>query len=194
MAASASDLAAVAAFWREAGAKAWFRSDPLFDAEIAIRFEAQTRAAARALEAGPHPGEAGAEGALALCILVDQFPRNIYRGLTLSWAFDPLALGVARRAVAAGLDREIADSARQFLYMPFMHAEDAEAQAEGVRLFAAWPQGGGNLDHARAHARIIEKFGRFPTRNAVLGRAMTPGERAWMAAGGYGKELRDAGG
>ena len=189
---SASDLTSIAAFWRSAGPQAWFLSDPVFDAEIAIRFGDWVPAAVTALQAGPHPGEDDAEAALGLCILMDQFPRNIYRGLALSWKHDPLALAAARRIVGANRDLEIEGPVRQFFYTPFMHAEDAETQAESVMLYAERLGDENNSRHARAHLNIIEKFGRFPTRNAVLGRALTGAERRWLAEEGYGAELNAA--
>jgi len=189
MAVSVSDAQAVTAFWRQAGPKAWYMSDPLFDAEIAIRFEPLVRACAETLKAGLAEAEADPEGALGLCILMDQFPRNIYRGLALSWAHDPLALGLARRAVEAGHDTVILDECRQFFHMPFMHAEESEAQAQSVSLSRKRNPGAEPV-HALAHRAVIEKFGRFPARNAVLGRAMTEAETVWLKAGGYGAEVR----
>lgn len=179
----------IAAFWREAGAKAWFMADPLLDAEIAMRFGHLIQPAADALEKGEHPAEAEAKTALGLCVLLDQFPRNIYRGLTRSWVYDPLVLGVAERAVQRGYDRDIEDPLRQFFYTPFMHAENMDAQDRCVELTETRMRDPNYARHAHAHREEIRRFGRFPRRNPVLGRATTPEERAWLKEGGYAAEL-----
>ncbi len=179
----------IAAFWREAGAMTWFKVDPVLDAQIAMRFGPLIQPAADMLAEGEHPAEAAAESALGLCVLLDQFPRNIYRGLTLSWAYDPLVLEVAERAVQRGYDRDIEDPLRQFFYTPFMHAEDLDAQDRCVELTKARMRDPNYARHAHAHREEIRRFGRFPRRNPVLGRATTPEERAWLMEGGYAAEL-----
>src|SRR5690606_29022311 len=109
--------ATILEFWQEAGPEAWFGGGPALDAEIAERFEPEVRRAVARLMTGPHPWESAARGSLALLILTDQFPRNIWRGLAESWAYDELARGVARRAVNAGQDREIGGPTRVFFYL-----------------------------------------------------------------------------
>lgn len=124
-----------------------------------------------------------ADGALALGILLDQIPRNVFRGSAHSYATDPLALHYAARAIDAGLDAAVDENLRLFLYLPFEHSEDPAHQARAVALFEAL--GNANLlGYAHAHRDVIAQFGRFPHRNAALGRSNTPGEQAWLDAGG----------
>jgi uncharacterized protein (DUF924 family) len=171
-------------FWREAGGKRWFKKDPAFDAEIRARFEARRLAASR----GELDGWAdSAEGALALLLLLDQFPRNIYRGSPHAFATDRLALAVAERAVARGFDLQVPVELQVFFYLPFEHAEDAEAQRRGVELCQAHAARGGHESYPRyalIHQDLIARFGRFPHRNAMLGRISTPAELAFLAAQG----------
>ncbi len=176
-------------FWQKVGPEGWFGGGPALDAEIATRFEASVRNACARLAQGPHPWEVSARSTLALLILTDQFPRNIWRGLTLSWAADPLARGVALRAANAGQDREMAGPMRVFFYLPFTHSEDMEDQNRCCALTeGAFGADSEFARHARAHRRIIEQFGRFPERNAVLGRSTTEEEQRWIRMGGYGRE------
>ena len=158
----------------------WFAKDDALDAAIADRF-ARIRDAVKGTEAAGWRGDA--ETLLAAVIALDQFSRNLFRGSAEAFAADPLALELARDAVARRWDRELADDQRVFLYMPLMHAENAAAQAEGVALFEALGIAS-NLGYARDHAEVIRRFGRFPGRNAALGRVTTDDERAFMAAGG----------
>jgi uncharacterized protein (DUF924 family) len=169
------------AFWRAAGPSKWFSKDADFDREIAARFQATHEAAA----AGHlSDWEATPDGALALLILLDQFPRNMFRGSARAFATDPLARAVADRAIARGFDTRVADAERVFFYLPFEHSENL---ADQERSLALWRQSGsGEIDkYAQIHADIIRRFGRFPHRNAVLGRATTPEERAFLDAGGF---------
>jgi len=172
--------AAIIAFWREAGADRWFKKDAAFDSEIKRRFLATHEAAA----AGKLTGwESSAEGALALLILLDQFPRNMFRGETRAFATDPLARAVASRAILNGFDGAFPDL-RGFFYLPFQHSENLADQERGVALYKAVGDADG-LKWAEIHADIIRKFGRFPHRNAVLGRVTTPDEQKFLDDGGF---------
>lgn len=168
-------------FWRAAGRKAWYRHDEAFDAEIRDRFEGAHHAAAR----GEFADWAGhAEGALALLILLDQFPRNLFRGSAHSYATDGLACSIASHAVDAGLDQAVEPTLRPFVYMPFEHSEAMADQERALALFTA--QGDEDFTrYARLHADIIRRFGRFPHRNAALGRISTSDEIAFLAEGGF---------
>ena len=170
----------VLAFWREAGPNRWFERDDAFDADIREKFLPTCEAAA----AGKlEPWEATAEGALALCIVLDQFPRNMFRGEARTYATDPLARQVANRALKRGYDQDVADNMRGFFFLPFSHSEDPVDQDRAVELYRA--AGDENLKYAEQHRDIIRRFGRFPHRNAILGRATTPEEQAYLDAGGF---------
>lgn len=158
----------------------WFRGGAAFDAECRARCgEAHHAAARRELDAW----KASADGALALVLLLDQIPRNLYRGSGHAFATDPLALHFAQRALDAGFDTQVEPALRFFFYLPFEHSEVLADQNRAVELFAAL--GDANLlDYARAHREVIVRFGRFPHRNAALGRVSTPDEQAWLEAGG----------
>lgn len=133
----------------------------------------------------------GTVGTLAFLILTDQLPRNMFRGQADSFATDAMALGAAHKALAAGWDLGAPEPERQFFYMPFEHSENPEDQALAVRLMEErMPSDPEMALHARAHAEVIRRFGRFPGRNAALGRASTPEEEAFLAAGGYGAVVR----
>jgi uncharacterized protein (DUF924 family) len=132
-------------------------------------------------EAGP---ERTADGALALVIVLDQFPRNMFRGDARSFAADPLARAAAERAIARGFDRQTALPDRQFFYLPYEHSEALTDQERGLELFRAIGDAE-MLKWAERHADIIRRFGRFPHRNAVLGRAMTAEEQAFLDQGGF---------
>lgn len=172
--------AEVARFWHEAGPESWFRKDDAFDAEFRQRFEAlHFEAAARKLD---HWAET-AEGALALLILLDQFPRNAFRGTAHMFATDPLALHFARLAVERGFDAEVEPELRPFFYLPFMHSEDLDDQLRCVELCRPLP--GDTLKYAEDHADIIRRFGRFPHRNPALARTTTGEERTFLDDGGF---------
>ena len=171
----------VLAFWRAAGPKKWFAKDDAFDAAIRDRFLLTYEAAAIG-ELGHW--EASAEGALALVIVLDQFPRNIFRGSARTFAADPLARAVADRAIARGYDEQIPPSERTFFYLPFEHSEDPADQERCVALHRAAGDAEG-LKWAELHADIIRRFGRFPHRNKLLGRSTTPDEQAFLDAGGF---------
>jgi uncharacterized protein (DUF924 family) len=171
----------VATFWRAASPPKWFSKDVDFDREITTRFLAAHEAAAAGRLSD---WEATPEGAFALLILLDQFPRNMFRGSARAFATDPLARAVADRAIARGFATRAADTERAFFYLPFEHSEKL---ADQERSLALWRQSGsGEIDkYAQTHADIIRRFGRFPHRNAVLGRATTPEEQAFLDAGGF---------
>jgi uncharacterized protein (DUF924 family) len=168
-------------FWREAGASRWFKKSGRFDDAIRLKFEPVHHAAAR----GEYDAWAAtADGALALLLLLDQFPRNLYRHSAHAFATDGKARAVARAAVAAGFHRQVEPELRQFFVLPFEHSEDPSDQAEAIRLvkeladpdLAKW---------ADLHRDIIARFGRFPHRNAPLGRETTPQEQAFLDEGGF---------
>jgi len=170
----------VLAFWREAGPKKWFKKDPGFDAEFRERFLTGHEAAAR----GELDGwSATADGALALLVLLDQFPRNAFRGSERMFATDAKALEISRHAIATGMDQQVDADLRNFFYLPLMHSESATDQQQAVALTE--PLGADAHRFALLHQDIIERFGRFPHRNAVLGRATTPAEQAFLDQGGF---------
>jgi uncharacterized protein (DUF924 family) len=168
----------------------WFAADPAIDAEIRRQFHGEWARAAR--------GELGAwtsdpAGALAVVILLDQFSRNLERGKAAAFAHDERALAVAIKAIDAGFDRRLLPAERSFLYFPFEHAEDLGLQRRSVELFSALVRDAGpewawltedTLHWARMHHEIVERFGRFPHRNGVFGRASTPDEERYLAEGG----------
>ena len=173
----------IVGFWREAGPKAWFAKSAAFDAAIGERFEAVHHAAAR----GEHDGWAGtAQGALALVLLLDQFPRNLWRGSAHAFSSDPLARLTARRAIALGHDAATEAALRSFFYLPFAHSEDLADQDVGVALWTALEkEGGESAKWAHLHRDIIARFGRFPHRNRCLGRETTAEEQAFLDSGGF---------
>ena len=170
----------ILAFWREAGPDKWFTRDDAFDADIREKFLATYEAAA----AGKLSAwEATADGALALAIVLDQFPRNMFRGDARCYATDPLARQVANRALKCGYDQDVPAEERRFLFLPFMHSEEMADQRRCVALYRE--AGDDDLKYAERHADIIRRFGRFPHRNALLGRATTPEEQAYLDADGF---------
>jgi uncharacterized protein (DUF924 family) len=167
-------------FWCEAGPGRWFRPDAAFDARFRERFLAAHEAAA----AGELASWAGsAEGALALVLLLDQFPRNAFRGTPRMYATDPQARAAADAAVRAGFDQQVAPDLRAFFYLPFMHSEQPADLERCVALSEA--VGGETLRFARHHRDIVARFGRFPHRNAVLGRASSAEEERFLQEGGF---------
>jgi uncharacterized protein (DUF924 family) len=174
------DALSVVSFWRAAGRERWFRKDEAFDAEFRARFLAlHERAAAGELQDWTQTPD----GTLALLILLDQFPRNAFRGTARMYATDPQAARIAHAAIAAGQDGEVDPELSNFLLLPLMHSERADDQA----LCVAKSQGLGGDTHRYAlhHQDIIRRFGRFPHRNALLGRTSTPEEEAFLAEGGF---------
>ena len=159
----------VIAFWKEAGPSKWFARDEAFDALFRERFEVAHHAAARrALDSWAET----AEGALGLLILLDQFPRNAFRGTGHAFATDPLARLFAEQALEAGYDLQIAGDIRRFFYLPLQHSENRAERKPDDR----W---------AEHHREIIDRFGRFPHRNRALGRETTPEEQAFLDADGF---------
>lgn len=173
--------AEVLALWRDAGPEKWFKKDDVFDRQIAERF--------RALHADAASGRLDdwaqtPDGALALLILLDQFSRNLHRGSPQTYVQDEKAREIARRAVEAGFDRQVEADLRKFFYMPFMHSESIVDHDRCVALSHAL----GDADtfkFARHHQKIVRRFGRFPHRNAILGRHTTPAEQAFIDGGGF---------
>ena len=171
---------AVIAFWKQAGPKRWFAKDEAFDTAFRDSFHAtHMQAARRELE----DWLTTADGALALLILLDQYPRNAFRGTAHMFATDPLARFYARKMVDAGLDQQVEPQLRAFCYLPFEHSEDPQDQQRSLALNQQLDAS--TYHWAKEHADIIERFGRFPHRNGVLGRASTDEELAFLKAGGF---------
>jgi uncharacterized protein (DUF924 family) len=187
-----SDAERLLAFWFTEGPdsfrEAWFRRDDAFDAACREGFGALVVPARE----GALDSWAGTpKGALALLLLLDQFPRNLFRGSAEAFASDPYARAIARAAVLRdGFDRGLTPVERIFLYLPFEHGEAMQDQDlsvalfEGLRDIPAMRAPGGTIDYAWRHRVVVQRFGRFPHRTAALGRASTPAEQAWLDAGG----------
>jgi uncharacterized protein (DUF924 family) len=178
MTASADEIVS---FWRQAGPDRWFTKDFAFDTEIRERFFDTYEAAA---VGNFSDWEKSAQGALALLILLDQFPRNMFRGDKLAFATDPLARAIAAGAIVRGFDSQVSPDLRSFFYLPFEHSEDLADQERGIAFYKAAGDTE-NLKWAEIHADIIRRFGRFPHRNALLGRTTTPEEQAFLDGGGF---------
>ena len=174
-------------FWfRQAGPKRWFAADPAFDAQVRRLFAPICHRFRAQKSLGEHPWLVEADSALALVILLDQFPRNIWRGSNAAFDLDPAAREAANAMLAAGFDWALGPDPRSFVYMPLMHSEDIEDQALCVALCEdRLGRDSATARHARAHRDLIARFGRFPHRNAALARASTPEETAFLADGGY---------
>lgn len=175
----------------DAPRREWFQKNDDFDREIANRFGALI---GQALAGGlRHWDEEGPQSALARILVLDQFCRNVHRGTPLAFAGDPQALPAALAMVEARHDLALTPLQRGFVYLPFEHAEDLAMQERAVALFermhdaAPAAQGiAGMLDYARRHREVIQRFGRFPHRNVILGRASTPEEQAYLQQPGSG--------
>lgn len=186
----------VLSFWLDELSQAdWYRADDTLDAKIRDRFLTTWQAAQEGQLSlwQTYPG-----GALAYIILMDQMPRNMFRGTGQAFASDKAALAAAKSAIDRGWDLKIDEPERQFFYLPLMHSENLCDQERCVRLMCErMPEAGaGNLLHARAHREVIRQFGRFPYRNAALNRTATESEAAYVSGGGYGatvEQLRAAG-
>jgi uncharacterized protein (DUF924 family) len=173
-------------FWLDdVGEKGWYDQSDTLDAEIRDKFEGAWRKA--------REGTFGLwltcpAGTLAYIILMDQMPRNMFRGSSESFVTDRHAVTAAKAAIGRKWDMAIDEPARQFFYLPMMHSENLCDQERCIRLICdRMPQTGpSQLFHARAHREVIRRFNRFPFRNAALGRESTEAERAFMGAGGYG--------
>lgn len=168
-------------FWKDAGPDRWFQSDPAFDEQVRARFLETYEAG---LRGELDHWERSAYGALALVLLFDQFPRNMFRGTPQAFATDDKAREIADRAIAAGRDRAVDKEVGTFFYLPFMHSERLEDQERCVALMA---EGGNqeNIKYAEIHRDAIARFGRFPHRNGILGRESTPEEIAYLKDGGF---------
>jgi len=166
--------------------KAWFEKSAAFDASIRDRFAAVFEAAAAGrLEDWQRTPLA----ALALVIVLDQFPRNMFRGTPRAFAADPQALAISRRILERGFDAAYLTVERTFAYLPFEHSEDVAMQRQSLALFAKLPPGplrANYLDYARRHHDVVARFGRFPHRNEILGRASTPEELEFLKQPGSG--------
>lgn len=179
----------ILAFWLdEIERKDWYNSSPELDQEIRDRFQSTWEAACQ--------GACGMwltypSGALAYIILLDQFPRNMFRDTGRAFETDHLARAAAKVAIDRGWDMRIDEPARQFFYLPLMHSEVLSDQDRCIRLMLdRMPQAGAsNLLHAKAHREVIRMFGRFPYRNAALRRRVTADERAYLDRGGYGQTV-----
>jgi uncharacterized protein (DUF924 family) len=186
------EIADVLGFWfgepgspeRGRPRKCWFEKSEAFDAEVRYRFLAlQRRAAAGKLR----KWERTPLAALALVVLLDQFPRNMFRGEARAFACDALALRVARHIVDSRFDSMLRPVERWFAYLPFEHAEDLAVQRRSLTLFGALagdPDSAGTISYARRHYDIVRRFGRFPHRNAILGRVSTSEEAAFLSQPG----------
>jgi uncharacterized protein (DUF924 family) len=165
-------------FWfDEIAREAWFQKDDLFDRRLRDRFLTRHEHVA-ALPTADCVSRT--EMAIAAVIALDQFPRNMFRGTPRAFATDAKALAIAARAIANGFDATLSKDQRTFLYLPYQHAEDPALQTRGVELMASLQDA--ELDrYAVAHKDIIDRFGRFPHRNAILGRASTPEEIAFLS-------------
>jgi uncharacterized protein (DUF924 family) len=173
----------IVAFWQHAGPERWFTKNEAFDTELRARFGHAHRFAATGRFTLATPNDA-----LACVLLLDQVPRNIYRGTSYAYATDALAREAASHALERQFDRSIEPGLRQFFYIPFQHSEDRRDQARSLRLFAAYHRehpSNSWLRHARHHARLIQRFGRFPHRNPMLGRETTSDEQDYLNNGGF---------
>lgn len=164
-------------FWfREIEPRQWWAVDPAFDAQLRERFLPLLE---RAAQAELQDWRRTPRGRLAEVIVLDQFSRNIFRGTPRAFAQDPLALALSQEAVAAGALDVLSPDERNFLLMPFMHSESRRIHEAAERLFEQWAPAG-NLDFERRHKAIVDRFGRYPHRNAILGRESSPEELAFL--------------
>jgi len=181
----------ILSFWLdEVGPDGWYDASPQLDAKIRNRFEAEWHNACEGAYALwlTYPS-----GTLAYILLMDQFPRNMFRNEGRAFATDKQALAAAKAAIHRGWDMRIDEPARQFFYLPLMHSENLSDQDRCVRLICERlpATGGSNLLHARAHREVIRRFGRFPYRNVALSRTSSCNEAEYIESGGYGQTVRD---
>jgi uncharacterized protein (DUF924 family) len=178
-------------FWfDEIGPKGWFEGGEAVDAEVRRRFEGDWH---EAMAGRRDQWRAGPRRTLAFLLLTDQFPRNMFRGTARAFASDAVARAAAYTAIMHDWDLRVDEDRRSFFYLPFSHSESLTHQDRAVRLTQMrLPSEPVNLTHARAHRDIIRRFGRFPFRNAALGRTTSPEEQAFLDAGGYGSAFRAA--
>jgi uncharacterized protein (DUF924 family) len=173
--------AEIVSFWQAAGHDRWFKMDEAFDDEIRRSFLGAYEDAA----AGKYADwEKTAEGALALLILLDQFPRNMFRGQARAFETDVMARGITAGALVRAFDSQAPADLRLFFYVPFEHSENLADQERGIAFYRAAGDVDG-LKWAEIHADIISRFGRFPHRNLALGRVTTPEEQAFLDGGGF---------
>ena len=170
----------VIGFWRQAGPSKWFAKDADFDRRFRATF---LRAHEAAMRGDLDGWLATADGALALVLLLDQFPRNAFRGTPRMYASDATARRIAAAAIEAGHDRQVAPELRLFLYLPFAHSEDLSDQERSVALCRLL--GPPNSSNSERHRDIVRRFGRFPHRNPILGLTMTEEEQTFLDHGGY---------
>lgn len=171
----------VLSFWRHAGYDRWYGKDDAFDTVIRTRFQGLWEAARAGKLASWQTTD---DGALALVIVLDQFPHNMFRGTPKMFSTDPMALAVTKTAIAQGRDKRADAVMRSFFYLPFEHSESMDDQNRCIDLYRAAEDADG-LKSAELHADIIRRFGRFPHRNATLGRVTTPEEKTFLDAGGF---------
>lgn len=169
-------------YWSALGSDGWWTKNDAVDREIVSRFGA--------LHDQAVAGDLGdwtetPDGALALVIILDQFSRNMFRGDAKTFAQDPLAFKIAKSAIQKGWDTEVQEDLRMFFYLPYEHSESILVQQQSLRLFNTVRSVPNSMKAAREHHDIIKRFGRFPHRNAVLGRHTTPAEQAYLDGGGF---------
>lgn len=175
------DFEKVIHFWfQEISPDKWWKKDPIFDDDVRRRFLDLHR---QARQCELDWWRTHAEGALAEIIILDQFSRNIFRGQPDSFTFDPLALCLAQAAIKNGLDRHLLPSKKLFMYLPFMHSESPKIHLRAVTLFEQ-QDCAEYLDYELKHRMIIDRFGRYPHRNAILGRVSTPEEVRFLQKDG----------
>ena len=174
----------------EVGPESWYESREALDTEIREKFETTWH---RAMAGSLSFWLTYPSGTLAYIILTDQFPRNMFRDTSKAFASDHIARAAAKMAISKNWDTRIDGPARQFFYLPLVHSESLVDQDRAVRLIKTRmpDHGGTQLLHARAHREVIRRFGRFPTRNAALGRLSQPGEKSYVDGGGYGTVVRE---
>jgi len=170
----------VIGFWRQAGPSKWFAKDADFDRRFRVTF---LRAYEAVMRGDLDGWLATVDGALALVLLLDQFPRNAFRGTPRMYASDAIARRIAAAAIEAGHDRQVPPELRLFLYLPFAHSEDISDQERSVALCRQL--GPPNSGNSERHRDIVRRFGRFPHRNPILGRTMTEEEQDFLDQGGY---------
>jgi uncharacterized protein (DUF924 family) len=172
-------------FWFEETAPAqWFQKNDTFDDEVRERFHVTYDMAAKDLCA---EWARDADGVLALCLVLDQFPRNMFRGSPKSYSTDEKALLIAKAAVNRGLDQILSPVKRRFVYLPFEHSENLNDQKRSVKLFESMKEADPlGYEYALKHYEVIEKFGRFPHRNVILGRESTSEELKYLSLPGAG--------
>jgi uncharacterized protein (DUF924 family) len=173
------DADEVLKFWFERDRKNWFEKNPAFDEEIRQRFLPAYELGSSGVLGSWKQAPASC---LALVVLLDQFPRNMFRGTARAFAADPVALAAARTILDRGWDKAMTPDEQMFAYLPFEHSESLQDQELSLKLF----EGNANFEWARKHWEIIRRFGRFPHRNAALGRASTPGEIEFLQQPGSG--------